>query len=158
MVSNSNPLFSSWFGVLADWVVVPLVLAGQALPVGEEALVLGLGWLSAEAVQIRLCLSHHLASQPGLARMMTGSVQRKKYRCARILKTQVRIHMSLLPCSLPNTWPAPSKILLPECICCEKLWAFLQPTTVLALFDPTFILNLICFFSSFWPDLQFSYP
>ena len=89
--------------MLADWVVVPLVLAGQALPVGEEALVLGLGWLSAEAVQIHLCLSHHLASQPGLARMMTGSVQRKKYSCARILKTQVRIHMSLLPCSLPNT-------------------------------------------------------
>lgn len=29
---------------------------------------------------------------------------------------------------------------------------------VLALFDPTFILNLICFFNSFWPDLQFSYP
>ena len=48
--------------MLADWVVVPLVLAGQALLVGEEALVLGLGWLSAEAIQIGLCLSHHLAS------------------------------------------------------------------------------------------------
>lgn len=79
--------------MLADWVVVPLVLAGQALLVGEEALVLGLGWLSAEAVQIGLCLSHHLASQSGLAHRMTGSVQRKKCRCARVLKTQVRIHV-----------------------------------------------------------------
>lgn len=154
MVSNSKPVFSSWFGVVADWVVVLLVLAGQTLPVSEEALLLGFGW----DIQISLCLSHHLASQPGLAHMMTGTVQRKKCRCAKILKTQVRIHMSLLPCSLPNTRPAPSKILLPECACCEELGISAACREVLALCDPTFILNLICFFNSFWPDLQLSYP
>lgn len=55
-----------------------LVSAGQALLVSKEALLLGVGWLSAAAAkEIGPCLSHHPASYPGLVPVVTGRVQRK---------------------------------------------------------------------------------
>lgn len=92
-------------------VVLLLVSDGQGLLVREEALLLGAGWLSAEATEIGPHLSHHPPSQPWLVHMVTGSVQRKKADVQGFLrpKPEFTCHFFHVLCPEQVTRPAPCK-------------------------------------------------
>lgn len=158
MVSNNNHLSSSWSRVLADWVVVLLVAAGQAL-------LLGVDWLSAEATGIGPCLSHHPSSHPGLAYIGTGSVQTKNADVPGFLKpkSEFTCHFFHVPWIKQVTRSAWSKgwrnrfyLLIGGaakkcgCFCSQPQ----GPSTVWTYFHSEFDM----LFKLFWPDLRLFLP